>query len=157
MARIAYSDEDIAAFLEVAAELGITRAKRQLGYPAAWNTAKRWVDAAGISVPLDSIKAQSAAHWDWYKAEDMLIVIKEGMLRAVESLQDQSNLSADDQKKLAEAVQKYVNTALLLEGKATSISESRRSDTMDVGLAALLAEEEARNRAIEQGDDITHE
>ena len=156
MAKIAYSNEQIADFLEVAAEIGITRAKRQLGYPAAWNTARRWVENAGIEVPLDAIKAQAAAHNDWYKAEELLIVAKEALLRVIESLQN-DELTADEQKKLAEAYQKYVNTILLLEGKATSITESRKKDSIDVGLMELLNEERARNASIEQDEETTHE
>lgn len=156
MARIEYSDEDIAVFLETAVEIGITRAMRQLKYPASWSTAARWVHNAGIEVPLDSIKAQAAAHWDWYKAEELLVVAKEALLRIVEALQA-DELSPDDQKKLSEAYQKYVNTILLLEGKATSISETRKTDTMDSGLIELLNEEKARNALIEQSEDITNE
>lgn len=156
MAKIAYTDAEIAEFLELASEIGITRAKKELGYPSGWGTAKRWVDNAGIEVPLDSIKAQAAAHWEWYKAEEMLVVAKEGMLRVIDSLQN-DDLTADEQKKLAEAFQKYTNTALLLEGKATSITESRKKDSLDVGLMELLNEERARNASIEQSEEATHE
>lgn len=154
MAYTEYTDLERTEFLEVATEVGLTRAKRQLGYPASWATAKKWADAAGIEIPLDSIKAQAAAAWDWYKAEELLIVAKEALLRIVEALQDDS-LTPDDQKKLSEAYQKYVNTILLLEGKATSITESRKTDTMDIGLMDLLNEEKARNHSIEN-EEITH-
>lgn len=156
MANIAYTDQERADFLELAKEIGITRAKRELGYPKHWATGKAWADAAGIEVPLDTIKAQAAAHWDWYKAEELLIVAKEALLRIVESLQS-DNLTPDEQKKLAEAYQKYVNTILLLEGKATSITESRKTGDVDLAIADLLAAEAARNALIEQGEDITHE
>jgi hypothetical protein len=156
MAHMEYSNEEIAVFLESAAEIGITRAKRELGYPKSWATAKRWVDMAGIEVPLDEIKAQAAAHYDWYKAEELLIVAKEAMLRITQSLQN-DDLSADEQKKLAEAFQKYVNTVLLLEGKATSITESRKTDSVDLAITDLINEEKAKNARIEQGEDVTHE
>jgi hypothetical protein len=151
-----YSNEEIAVFLESAAEIGITRAKRELGYPKSWATAKRWVDMAGIEVPLDEIKAQAAAHYDWYKAEELLIVAKEAMLRITQSLQN-DDLSADEQKKLAEAFQKYVNTVLLLEGKATSITESRKTDSTDLAITDLINAEKAKNALIEQGEDVTTE
>jgi hypothetical protein len=151
-----YSNEEIAVFLESASEIGITRAKRELGYPKSWATAKRWVDMAGIEVPLDEIKAQAAAHYDWYKAEELLIVAKEALIRISLSLQNDT-LTPDEQKKLAEAYQKYVNTILLLEGKATSITESRKSDSVDMAIAELINEEKAKNARIEQGEDVTHE
>ena len=157
MARINYTDHEIAEFLEVAKEIGITRAKRQLGYPTAWGTAKRWVDNAGIEVPLDEIKAQSAAHNEWYKAEELLIVAKEGVLRVIDALQN-DDLTADEQKKLAEAFQKYINTILLLEGKATSITENRKKDSFDLGITDLINEERARNAAIEsQKEEVEQE
>lgn len=157
MARIEYSNQEIADYLELAKEIGITRAKRQLGYPAAWATAARWVKNAGIEVPLDEIKSQAAAHWEWYKAEELLVVAKEALLRIVQSLQSE-DLSADEQKKLAEAYQKYVNTILLLEGKATSITENRKSTDMDLAIADLIASEQARNALIEEGaEQVTHE
>jgi hypothetical protein len=156
MAHMEYSNEEISTFLESASEIGITRAKRELGYPKSWATAKRWVDMAGIEVPLDEIKAQAAAHYDWYKAEELLIVAKEALIRISLSLQNDT-LTPDEQKKLAEAYQKYVNTILLLEGKATSITESRKSDSVDMAIAELINEEKAKNARIEQGEDVTHE
>jgi|GEM_PF-2780908 len=129
---------------------------RELGYPKHWATGKSWADNAGIGIPLDTIKAQAAAHHDWYKAEDLLIVAKEALLRIIESLQT-DKLTADEQKKLAEAYQKYVNTILLLEGKATNISETRKTDTMDLAINELLTAEAARNTLIEQGEDVTSE
>lgn len=148
-----YTDKEIADYLEVAKEIGITRAKRQLGYPKSWDTARRWAEAAGIEIPLDAIKAQAAAHYDWYKAEELLVVAKEALLRIVQSLQD-DNLTPDEQKKLAEAYQKYVNTCLLLEGKATAITERRSKDSTDLALIELLNEEKARNETIEQEEAL---
>lgn len=149
MAKIEYTNEERAAFLELAAEIGITRAKRELKYPASWGTAQRWVQAAGIEVPLDEIKAQAAAHYDWYKAEEALVAAEEGIRRAYETLTTAENLTADEQKKLAEAVQKHTNTWLLLQGKANSITEQRHADSTDVELMQLLSEEKMRNSLIE--------
>lgn len=149
MARINYTDEEKAVFLEVAVEIGITRAIRQLKYPTSWGTAQRWVAAAGIEVPLDEIKAQAAAHHDWYKTEDVLLVAQEGILRVHLELQT-ADLTADEHKKMSEAYQKYVNTWLLLQGKANNINETRKSDTADLALMDLIAAEQAKNTLIEQ-------
>lgn len=153
MANIAYTDPEKAQFLELAVEIGITRAKRQLGYPNSWGTAKRWCDAAGIEVPIDEIKAQAKAHHDWYQTEDLLVVAQEGILRLHLELQDRT-LTPDEHKKLSEAYQKYVNTWLLLQGKANNISESRKTDSMDAGLIDLINAEKARNHMIEN-DNVT--
>jgi len=149
MSNKAYTDQQRADFLELTVEIGITRAMRKLGYPDAWGTAKRWCDSAGIEVPIDEIKAQAKAHHDWYETEDLLVVAQEGIRRVHEDLQ-RSDLTPDEHKKMSEALQKYSNTWLLLQGKATSVSETRTKDNTDIALMELLNEEKARNTLIEQ-------
>lgn len=144
-----YSDEQRAEYLQVAAEIGITRAMRKLKYPNSWATAKSWIEAAGIEVPLDSIKAQAKAHHDWYQTEDLLVVAQEGIQRVHLELQ-QSDLTPDEHKKLSEAFQKYSNTWLLLQGKANNISETRSRDALDMDIMDLINAENAKNTLIEQ-------
>lgn len=151
MANIKYTDEQRAEFLETASEIGIGRAMRKLGYPASWLTGQNWMDAAGIAAPLDEIKAQSKAHHDWYRTEDMLIVAQEGIKRTHEVLQSES-LTPDEHKKMSEAFQKYANTWLLLQGKANNINETRHKDSSDIALMELLNEEAARNDALDMED-----
>jgi hypothetical protein len=147
---LTYSNEQRTEFLELAAEVGITKAKRTLGFPNSWTTGKKWVDAAGIEVPIDSIMAQARAHGEWYSTKELMLVCQTGLQRAQEALENNDDLSADEQKKLAEAVQKYTNTIRLLEEKATSISE-RRETLPDIDLMGLFADEEQRNTQIEEG------
>lgn len=149
MPKYEYTDQERAEYLELAKEIGLTRAKRQLGFPKSWATAKKWADAAGIEVPLDEIKAIAKAHHDWYTTEDMLLVAQEGIARVHEALQDES-LDPDQHKKMSEAFQKYANTWLLLQGKANSINETRRTDNTDIELMELINEQNARNARIEQ-------
>ena len=149
MGNIAYSDEQRAVFLELASEIGITRAMRQLGYPAGWTTAQSWTKAAGIEVPLDEIKAQAKSHHDWYQTEDMLLVAQEGVMRTHLTLQ-REDLTPDEHKKMAEAFQKYANTWLLLQGKANNINENRVRDSSDLAIMDLLNEEKARNSLLEE-------
>ena len=150
MGNKAYSNEQRAAFLELASEIGITRAMRQLKYPASWRTGQMWMNAAGIEIPLDEIKAQAKAHHDWYTSEEMLLVAQEGVMRVHLELQ-QTNLDPDQHKKLSEAFQKYANTWLLLQGKANNINETRTRDSIDVSLMELINEENMRNSEIEKG------
>lgn len=151
-----YDDEEIAEFLELATEIGIARAIRQLGYPNSWGTAKRWADARGITITVDDLKAKSKEFNDWYDTEELLIVAQAGIQRVNEQLQE-ADLTPDEQKRLSEAFQKYVNTWSLLKGKATTITETRQSDGMDLEIVDLLNEERARNAAIEdkKTEDIT--
>ena len=157
MARIKYTDEERAAFLELAAEVGITRARRQLGYPHSWASGDRWIKAAGIEVPLDEIKAQAAAHYDWYKAEEALVAAEEGIRRVYETLTTALEITPDDQKKLAEALQKHTNTWRLLQDKATAINETQHKDSTDVELMQLLSEERMRNSVLEDKEDESYQ
>ena len=143
MARINYSDEDIAEFLELAQDIGIGRAIRQLGYPNSWGTAQRWAQARGIKVEVDDLKARSKSYHDWYTTEETLLVAQQGMSRVYEQLQE-AELDPDEQKKLADAFQKYANTWLLLQGKANNISERRESTQADLEIVELLRLERAK-------------
>lgn len=143
-----YNNEQIADFLERASEIGITRTKRELGYPNSWATGKRWMDSAGIDVPLDEIKAQAAAHHDWYETEEYLLVGQELMV-AIQRMAQEQDLTPDEVKKAAEGYQKVVNTWLLLKGKATNINESRHKDSTDVELMQMLSEEQMRNSTLD--------
>ena len=142
---MAYTDEDINNFLELAQEVGITRAKRELGYPNSWSTAQRWAKVRGIEVAVDEVMAKAKATGEWYKTEEVITIAQEGMNRVYEQLVEAQDLSADDQKKLAEALMKHYNVWANAQGKATSISETRQQDGMDAHLIELLNEERMKN------------
>jgi hypothetical protein len=149
MARFQYTDEQRADFLEHASQVGITRAMRDLKYPKSWHVANRWVNAAGIEVPKDAVKAQAQATKDWYQTEELLLVAQIGIERVSEELMN-SDLSPDEHKKLSEAFQKYSNTWLLLMGKANNISETRSRDSVDLDIMELINAENAKNALIEK-------
>jgi hypothetical protein len=142
---MSYSDEQINEFLELAQEIGIGRAIRQLGYPNSWSTAQRWAKTHNVTVAVDELKQRSKAFHDWYETEEVLLIAQEGMNRVYEELMTNSKLSADDQKKLGEALTKHYNVWANAQGKATNISESRTGDGMDMGLIDMLNEERAKN------------
>jgi hypothetical protein len=142
---MAYSDEQINDFLEVAQEVGITRAKRELGYPKSWGTAQRWAELRGVTVAVDEIKAVAAAVREAYKDEDVMVVVTEGFNRVYEEITTKPELTADDLKKLSEAANKFFNMYASIKGKATSITENRQTDSMDQHLEELLAAERAKN------------
>ena len=124
MQQKTYDDEQRSAFVELASQIGIGRAIRELGYPT-YPTAQAWCRARGVNPNVDTAFAQIKDWHTFYQLEDMLIVIDEGisvvqnMLLSVDS--------ADDAKKLAEAIQKLMNTRQMLEGKATNITEKRET------------------------------
>lgn len=154
MANITYTNEQRGIFLELASEIGITRAMRQLKYPAGWGTAQRWVKAAGIVVPLDELKAKAKAHHDWYTTEEMLLVAQEGIQRIYLELQT-TDLDPDQHKKMSEAFQKFANTWLLLQGKANNINETRHKDSTDIEIMELLNEQRMKNSRIEQENELS--
>lgn len=144
---MAYSDEDINNFLDLAQEVGITRAKRELGYPNSWSTAQRWAQVRGVTVAVDEVMAKAAGTREWYKTEEVITIAQEGFNRVYDELVNNPNLTPDDQKKLAEALMKHYNVWANAQGKATAISETRTTDSMDEHLAELLNMERAKNLA----------
>lgn len=143
--RKTYTDTEINEFLELAQEVGITKAKRELGYPNSWATAQRWAKVRNVEIPVDEIMAKAAGTREWYKAEEVMTVAQEGFNRVYDELVNNSSLMPDDQKKLAEALQKHYNVWASAQGKAQVITESRTTDTMDAHLQELLNMEKAKN------------
>lgn len=143
-----YSDQEIADFLEVAVDIGIGRAIRELGYPKSWMTAKRWADMRNIDVEVNAMKAKAKSYDLWYTDRDVLLGAEAGMARVMESLEEE-DLSADDKKKLAESYQKFANIWLTVQGKANNITQTQRKDGMDLEIVNLLNNEIARNESIE--------
>lgn len=142
---MAYTDEQINAFLELAQDVGITRAKRELNYPKHWATAKRWAEMRGVEIAVDEVMAKAAATREWYKTEEVLTLAQEGFSRIYQDLVDSAVLTADEQKKLAEAGQKWFNVWSAAQGKAQTITQSIETDAMDESLKELLNMERAKN------------
>lgn len=139
-----YTDQQRAEFIELAQEVGIGRAIRQMGYPT-WPAAQKWVKAAGVEISLNKIMSEAKKYHTYYEVEDLLVVVEEGIERAREQYVE-ADLDPDGLKKVAEALQKNVNVWQILQGKSTSINENRSTDTVDVELIALLEGERKRNK-----------
>lgn len=149
-----YTDQQINEFLALAEEVGITRAKRELGYPGSWATAQRWAKVRNVAVATDEVMARAAGTREWYKTEEVIVIAQEGFNRVYEELVSNKELSPDDQKKLAEALMKHYNVWANAQGKATAITETRATDTFDEHLQELLNIERAKNRLAEQ-EEVT--
>lgn len=139
-----YDLQQRAEFVELAQNIGIGRAIRELGFPS-YPTAQSWMRAAGVEPNTDNAYAQMKQWHTFYQVEDMLIVIDEGISVAQDMLLRAE--TADDVKKLSEAIQKLANTRMLLEGKATNITEKRETTQQDMEIAELLREARARENA----------
>ena len=133
-----YTDEERSIFVELAAEIGIGRSIRELGYPS-YPTAQAWCRARGVTPNKDTAYAQMKEWHTFYQVEDLLIVGDE-MISAIQDRIIDPNLTPDEVKKLSESYQKVVNTRLLLEGKATNINESRSVSKEDSEFEQALRE-----------------
>lgn len=118
---VRYTEEQIAALLEHAQEVGLGRAIRDLGYPA-YPTAMRWAEMRGIVLDVDPVKQKAQRTANWYKDEEKILVAQAGLERVYETLQE-GDLTPDDLKKLGDATKRYVEVIQLVNGEATSITQ----------------------------------
>lgn len=150
-----YSTQQVNEFLELAQEVGITRAMRELGYPNAWGTAQGWAKNRGVSLAVDEIKSQAAATREWYKDEEVMTVAQLGMSRVYEELTRNTSLTADEQRKLASALKTHYEVWANVQGKATAINENRVSDAVDEHLQELMSLQQAKNALKDKEDEPT--
>lgn len=147
MTKINYDDSQINEFIELANDIGIGPAIKELGYPASWATAQRWYKMRGIDTPnVDELRSKASKTHQFYEDKEALLVVQEG-LQIVHStyLNKWDSLDADEQKKLAETVQKLTNSMRVLQDKASSIHESRYKDSIDDELNKMIADLESSN------------
>lgn len=144
--RITYTDKQINDFLELAQEVGYSRAIRECGYPA-YSTAIRWAKLRGVDVEIDPVMSSRRLNRSLYETDDMLAVVKEGVNRIYEDLIE-GNLTADDQQRLATAYAKYADKWLVLQGRASDISSRINDDKVDLELMDLVMKERAKNHEL---------
>jgi hypothetical protein len=151
MGKKFYSEQDVRTFIETAEEMGISPAMRKLEYPGSWATAQRWFVEAGRALPtIDSLVARAGELKQFYSDKEKLMAVQTLMDRIVEQLTTDA-LTADEINKLGTALNKAIQTFNLIEGKSTSITESRQKDGADLAIMDMLNEAKAKNSLIEQG------
>ena len=141
-----YTDEQQADFCEMATEIGIGRSIRELKYPT-YPTAVGWLKKRGAVPNIDKVMQQAKIWHQFYQVEDLLEQV-DTALAVVQELVMTCD-SADDAKKLSEAMQKLVNTRLLLEGKSTNITEKRETTQQDLEIQELLRVEQGKRAGVE--------
>ena len=146
-----YTDEEKAVFCDLAKEIGIGRAIRELGYPS-YPTGVSWLSARGVEPNVDKIMQKVKAYHTYYQVEDLIVTFDNAVAVADEMIAKAD--TPDDLKRIADALYKIVQTRHLLEGKATAISEKRETTQQDLEILELLNMEKARNAEIEQGMDV---
>jgi hypothetical protein len=132
---IRYDDNQQAEFCELAQNVGIRQAIRELKYPS-YPVAVGWMEKRGIRPQLSTVMETARKWHTFYTTEDLLASIDAAM--AVVEEMYLTVETADEAKKLAEAVQKLVNTRLVLEGKANNILEKRETTQQDLEIMEML-------------------
>lgn len=117
-----YTDTEKRDYLDIASQVGHSRARRELGYPNSWSTANLWAKEYGVEIALDELKAKSAAFNQWYGTEEQLIAMQEAIARGSEYINTKDDLTPDEYKKTVEGMKRAIETMQLLQGKATSRS-----------------------------------
>lgn len=141
-----YTEKQRNDFLELAQEIGFTPAMRELGYPKSWATASKWAEQRGVNITVDTLK-QHAKEFDiYYQAKDKLLVCQEGLRRIYEDLINETFISPDDKKKLADATKRFVETMQLVEGKATEIRQDNSDDNVFNELLREFEEQEKEHK-----------
>lgn len=138
-----YTEKQQSEFVELAQTLGIGPARRELGYPS-YPTAIKWCQQRGVTPNVDTLMQSIKQYHTFYQDRDALLVCEQALARVQEKLTS-DHLDADELKKVSEALQKTVNTWLLLQGKANNITEKVSKDTTDIELLDLLNTERAKN------------
>lgn len=131
-----YTEEQKTEAVDLAQVVGIGRAIRDLGYPT-WPSLMSWCKARGVQPAVDTVMQEARKLHTFMENNDALVVAEAVFARVHEKAME-SSLDADELKKVSEALQKTANTWLLLQGKATAISESHSKDAVDLGLVDLL-------------------
>ncbi|MFJ8790443.1 hypothetical protein [Streptomyces sp. NPDC102462] len=150
-----YTDKEKQAYLEIAAELGHSRAMREMGYPKSWNTANQWAQDFGVDVSLDELKSRAAAHRDFYEKEELLTAAQVAIDRAMDFLDKQHDMTADDFKKVMDGLGKAIDKHLLISGKATTRTGHEKdqgdADPFAEALDAFLTAEQSQDDQEHQG------
>lgn len=145
MSNKRYTDKQINDFMAYAQEVTPGRAMRELGYPGSYATVMKWYKARNVEPNLDEHMKTVKKYHLFKENEDALLIAETGMDRILDQLRETVDLTPDEQKKLAEAFQKYANSWMLLKGKATSINENRETTQSDLEIIDLIQAERAKN------------
>lgn len=129
-----YEYEERRTFAELAGDVGLARAKRELQYPSSWSTGKKWCEEFGIEIELDELKAKAASFNSFYEETELRIVQQDLIIRALELMED-SNLTAEKLDKIAATIKKATDSIQMLRGKATS--RTAVEDTLEVDAIKL--------------------
>lgn len=114
-----YEYEERKAFAELAGDVGLAKAKRELGYPESWSTGKKWCEEFGIEIELDALKSKAAQYNSFYEETELRIAQQDALMRGLDLLDD-PKLTPAEYDKIVNGLNKATNSIQMLRGKATS-------------------------------------
>ncbi len=114
-----YDYEQRKTFAELAGDMGLAKAKRELGYPDSWSTGKKWTEEFGIEIELDALKSKAAQYNSFYEETELRIAQQDALARGLELMED-PNLTPAEYDKIVNGLNKATNSIQMLRGKATS-------------------------------------
>lgn len=143
--RKTYTEEEKLEFLELAKEVGVARAIRELNYPS-FTMAKKWAIQYNVELPLNALSQYANDMKKMYGNEEKLFAGQLGLDRVVERLSNEEELAGDELKKIADAYKTLLVGMNLVENKAMNISENRSNDGSDAAIEAMIEEQNRLNR-----------
>jgi hypothetical protein len=150
-----FTEEMVTEFIELAQEMGIGPAMRNLGYPKSYHTAKKFFVQRNIEMPTANTLAVISKQLDiFYTDRDKIVAAQAVIDRTVEKLYE-DDLLAEDINKLSNALHKAIQTINLIEGKSTNINENRSKDGTDLAIVDILNEARMRNQSIKHSLNAT--
>lgn len=148
MGRKTYEEEQITEFLELALELGFSKAMRTLGYPDSSQTAYKWARQRNVDV-VKSVQQRAAVMTRYMMDEtEQAEVAQQGINRVMEELFESPAISPQEHKFLADALSKHVQTLALIQGKVTSRHETIAKDQVQSEIDELMREYKAKQANI---------
>ena len=149
-----FTEDQVTEFIELAQEMGIGPAMRNLGYPKSYHTAKKFFVQRNIDMPTANTLAVISKQLDiFYSDRDKIVAAQAVIDRTVEKLYE-DDLLAEDINKLSNALHKAIQTINLIEGKSTNINENRSKDGTDLAIVDILNEAKMRSQSIK--DSLDH-
>lgn len=168
MTTARYSEEQRQTFVERAAQIGITPAMKELGYPGTVATASQWCQKLGVKVTLSALQAHAASIGQFYGHQEKLALCQKLLDETYDILvhgerceDDETVLLGDDGLmyitpkrkpvtaatlgRLSGIVQRTIQTMELLEGRVTSRIEQVSVDASDIELREMIERYRVQN------------
>ena len=149
MPKVEYTREQKEEFIAVAQEKGFRPAMRELGYPGSHHTAAKWFSEYQLPLPDVSYLQQKARALKEFYGDREELAVCQTMLELIMEQMETETLDADAINKLANSLQRVIQTANLIRGKATNVSESRTKDGTDLEIDRLMKQMKDENKNIE--------